>query len=185
MGEINFDLKVNQDSIDAYYLAFPNGQSYLNNALEITKEGYNVSQLKQDTAIFYTFRPFFQADKLITTYMYKSVPFKIEFSDVDKNQANRILSMDIKCYPKHPKLDYDTFEGRSTYILEADPRDFTYNTTLAAISYDINIIVKDPVQDIEVLNQTFSVIIDNVNTANNVIKVDYWCNLKIINIFFS
>lgn len=172
-GEINFDLYVNQDSIDAYYLEFPNGQSYLNNALEIEKEGYQVAQLFQDTSIFYQFRPFFQADKVINTYMYKAVPLQIEFKDADKNLAGKHLLIDVKFYPKHPLLDYNTYEGIYKIKLDTEPDEFIYYSSLAAITYDIEIIIKDAIPDVEVYHQKFSMNIDNKNPSLNVIKVDY------------
>jgi hypothetical protein len=172
-GYAEVDLKVNQDTIDAYYQFFPNGQSYLNNSIDIRKEGYGISHLKQDTSMAYTFRPIFAEKKIITTYMYRLVPFKIDFINSKNSLSDKFLNIQINCYPRHVLLDPKVAEYLGKFLLETDPKNFEYQGNLADMAYDIEVIITDPVEERDVFKQTFPLNIDAKNILNNTIQIHY------------
>jgi 5-hydroxyisourate hydrolase-like protein (transthyretin family) len=176
-GNAEIDLIVNQDTIDAFYQAFPSGQRYLNNSIEIMKQNYAVNQFNQDTGIAYIFRPVFAENNLITTYMYQTVPFSIDFKNTKTNLSDKFIDVIINCYPRHPLLDSKVPEYKGKFILDFESKDFVFQGQLAAIPYDIQIKIiekkADISEDIIVYNQILPLTVDQNNTSNNIIQIDY------------
>lgn len=172
-GHAEIILDANQDTIDAFYKKLPSAQRYLNNAITVEKEGYGISQLKQDTSIAYTFRPILAENKTIITYMYQLIPFTIDFKNSKNSLSNKFVNVIINCYPKHPLLDSKVPEYQGEFLLDTDPKDFLYQSNLAAIDYDIEVIIFDEVDKKEVFKEKFPLSIDKNNTQNNTIQINY------------
>jgi len=173
-GNVTVDLDINQDTIDAYYKLFPVGQQYLNNSIEVIKDGYGINQFFQDTGIVYTLRPIFAENNLITAYMYRQIPFSVDFKNTKTNLSDKFLDVIINCYPKHPLLDSKLPEYKGSFLLDRDPKDFVYQGHLAAISYDIEvIIVQKGEPDIIVYEQIIPITIDQNSPSNNIIQINY------------
>jgi hypothetical protein len=172
------DLEINQDSIDVYAQTLPENLRYFNNSFDFQKEGYGCIQFKQDTFIQVQYRPTFAEKKLVTMYMFKGVPINIEFKNNKSNLSDKYLDFKTNYYPKHPLLKPEIPNYGGAFVTNTDPKDFDLSPLLAAITYDVEIIIEqypeivgDP--KIPVYNKIFPLTVDPINVENNKIIVEY------------